>query len=189
MQKIVQTDHHGKFMPNITTSAPKDIQKVIVKLPQIELVGITCRTNNDQIFKCDPSTNIIAATVQKYFHNELFQKISHRKNPGVTYCVYTNYESDFTGDYTYFIGEAVESFDDAEPEFQKLTIPPQTYAKFTNQPGPMPNVCIEMWKSIFKMTPVDFEGKRSYIADFELYDERSADHQHVILDIYIGIKA
>lgn len=163
------------------------MQKTITKLKEIKLVGITTRTNNAQLFESDPSTNKVAATVQKYFHNALPEKIQNRKNPGTTLCVYTQYESDFNGDYTYFIGEEVTSFEDVSEAFETLTIPAQKYAKFTNGPGPMPAVCIDMWKAIWEMQPSDFSGKRSYIADFELYDERSRDHQNVTLDIYIGI--
>jgi predicted transcriptional regulator YdeE len=32
-----------------------------------------------------------------------------------------------------------------------------------------------------------FGGKRAYIADFEVYDERSRDPDNTIVDIYIGI--
>lgn len=46
------------------------------------------RTNNTQIFERDPSTNKIAATVQKYFHNGLAEKILSRKNPGTTFCLF-----------------------------------------------------------------------------------------------------
>ena len=74
------------------------MQKIIATLTELKLVGITTRTNNTQIFERDPSTNKIAATVQKYFHNGLAEKISSRKNPGTTFCVYTNYESDVNGD-------------------------------------------------------------------------------------------
>lgn len=164
------------------------MQKTVAQLPAIKLVGITCRTNNAHIFESNPSTNQIAAAVQKYFQNGLFDKIPNRKNPGTTYCVYTNYESDFTGDYTYFIGEEVISFENAEPEFQQLSIPSQHYIKFTNHPGAMPGVCIDMWKKIWVMPSADLGGERAYIADFEVYDERSRDHQNVTLDIYIGVK-
>lgn len=164
------------------------MKKTKLELPEIKLIGITTRTNNVHIFESDPSTNKIAATVQKYFHNGLAEKIHSRKNPGTTFCVYTNYESDFTGDYTYFIGEEVTSFEGIDEGFETLTIPPQDYVKFTNQPGPMPEVCIDMWKAIWTMKPSDFGGDRAYIADFEVYDERSRDHQNVILDIYIGAK-
>lgn len=164
------------------------MQKTLSALPEIKLVGITTRTNNAQIFAADPKLNKIAATVQKYFHNGLAEKIKDRKNPGTTFCVYTNYESDENGDYTYFIGEEVISFEGVDKEFETLTIPFQDYAKFTSNPGPMPNVCIDMWKDIWKMNSSDFGGKRAYIADFEVYDERSQDHNNVVLDIYIGIR-
>ena len=164
------------------------MQKTTTLLPEIKLVGITARTNNAHIFEGDPSTNIIAATVQKYFYNGLAERINGRKNPGTTFCAYTNYQSDLNGDYTYFIGEEVTSFDKVDKEFETLTIPAQDYAKFTNQPGPMPVVCIDMWKNIWKMSALDLGGSRAYIADFEVYDPRSSDHNNAILDIYIGIK-
>lgn len=165
------------------------MEKTILHLPGMKLVGVTARTNNASLFISNPSNNIVAATVQKYFYNQLAEKISNRKNPGTTLCIYTNYESDFNGDYTYFIGEEVASFNNIDSNFEQLTIPPQTYVKFTNQSGPMPTVCIDMWKNIWNMSDDELGGKRSYIADFEVYDKRSQDHQNVILDIYIGINS
>lgn len=165
------------------------MKKEIKTLSEIKLVGITTRTNNAHIFEPNPATNKIAAIVQKYFHEALAEKIVHRKKPGTTYCVYTNYESDFMGDYTYFIGEEVTTFVDLPEEFSKLTIPVQNYAKFTNGPSPMPEVCINLWQQIWQMKPEELGGERAYIADFEIYDERAIDHQNVILDIYIGVKA
>jgi predicted transcriptional regulator YdeE len=88
------------------------MQKAIARLDGIKLVGIMVRTNNDTVFESDLSTSPIAATVQKYFHQGLSGKIPARKNPGTTFCVYTNYESYFTGDYTYFIEEEVTSFEE-----------------------------------------------------------------------------
>lgn len=163
------------------------MKKTITTLPEIKLVGITTRTNNTQIFEINVETNKIAATVQKYFHNGLAEKLNNRKNPGTTFCVYTNYESDENGDYTYFIGEEVNDFDDIPEGFETLVIPTQNYAKFTNQAGPMPQACIQMWKDIWQMNPAELGGKRTYVADFEIYDERSRDHNNVILDLYIGI--
>lgn len=164
------------------------MQKTTATLTEIKLVGISARTNNANMFEMNPTNNKIVSTVQKYFQGGLPEKINNRKKPGVTYCVYTDYESDFTGDYTYFIGEEVDSFDDLPEGFVTHTIPTQLYAKFTNGPGPMPGVCISMWQQIWQMTPEDFKSQRAYIADFEVYDERSLDHQNVTLDIYIGIK-
>ena len=108
------------------------MKKALIDLPGKKLVGITTRTSNAKIFESAPATNPIAATVQKFFHTGLSAKINNRKRPGTTYCVYTKYESDHNGDYTFMIGEEVDSFDHVGAEFETLEIPAQNYAKFTN---------------------------------------------------------
>lgn len=162
------------------------MQKDIIQLASIKLAGITTRTNNAS--EMDPERAKIGLTQQAYFASQVAdKKIANRKNPNTTLCVYTDYESDFTGDYTYFIGEEVSSFDGMDECLERLIIPAQTYAKFTNNPGPMPKVCIDMWKQIWQMQAPDLGGNRAYIADFEIYDERSRDKQNTRLDIYVGL--
>ncbi len=162
------------------------MQKEMAVLPVIKLVGITARTNN--ISEMNQATAKIGATIQKYFSEGLPGKILHRKNPGRTYSVYTEYESDWNGDYTYFFGEEVTSFDDMSEDLISLTIPAQNYVKFTDGPGVMPAVCISLWQKIWQLNSDDLGGVRGYIADFELYDERAVDPQNTVLDIYLGIK-
>lgn len=161
------------------------MQKKLVKRIEMKLVGIKVRTNNKN--ELDPNKGKIFPLVQKYFHQNLGIQIPHRLHPGTTLCAYTEYESDHTGEYTYYIGEEVSSFDNTGDHFETLVIPEQTYAVFTNGPGSMPDVLRKPWEEIWKMSPKDFGGKRNYRVDFELYDERASDHQNLILDIYIGI--
>lgn len=153
-------------------------------LGEIKLVGITVRTNNAA--EMNQNDAKIGPTTKKYFQENLSQKINNRKNPKKTYCVYTDYESDFTKDYTFFIGEEVTGFEKVISPFEALTIPKQNYIKFTDS-GVMPAVCIDMWKAIWAMKPSDLGKGRSYLADFEVYDGQSFDDQ-ITLDIYIGIK-
>ena len=47
-------------------------------------------------------------------------------------------------------------------------------------------VKINLWNKIWKMK--ELENRRSYIADFEVYDHRSIDPSNAIVDIYIGVK-
>ncbi len=164
------------------------MRKVTVILPEIKLVGISTKASRDSRFESDSLLNPIVTTVKRYFHNGLAEKINDRKNPETTLCVYANYEDKESKNYTYFIGEEVTSFEDVDQEFETLVIPVQNYIKFTNQPGPMPSACINMWKDIWEMKASDLGGERACIADFEVYDERSTDHANVTLDIYIGIK-
>lgn len=155
-------------------------------LNELKLVGITVRTNNTDEAKVE--TGKIFPIVQQYFHQQMADKIHHRTKPGVTICAYTEYESDHTGDYTYFIGEQVESFDTIPDGFTTLSVPAQRYAKFTNGPGAMPEVLREPWEKIWTMNESDFGGKRRYHTDFEVYDERAADHENIVLDIMIGLE-
>jgi len=162
------------------------MQQVEVKMQEIKLVGISVRTSNAQEF--NKTDGKIFPCVQRYFHKALFEQIPNRKKPGTTFCAYTEYESDYNGAYTYFIGEEVTSIDSPLPEeFQTLIIPSQYYAKFTTEPGPMPDVLGNAWQSIWEMSPEQLGGSRNYQTDFEIYDERAADHHNVVLDLYIGI--
>lgn len=163
------------------------MKHVVIEKPEIRLVGICVRTNNKQeVNKMDGK---IFPLVQKYFHEALAEKILHRKHPGTTLCAYTDYASDEHGDYTYYIGEEVSFFDEKLPkDFKTLIIPKQTYARFTTDPAPMPDVLLNVWKTVWNSTPKDLGGKRTYAVDFELYDERAADHQKIVLDLYIAIK-
>lgn len=164
------------------------MKKTMTKRSEMKLIGITVRTNNVQ--ETDKLNGKIFPCVQQYFHQALCEKIPNRKAPGTTICAYTNYESDHTGDYTYFIGEEVTSTDTSTPEgFETLVIPEQDYAIFTNGPAPMPEVIVDAWEAIWKMDAKDLGGKRNYQTDFEVYDERAADHNNIILDIFIGVTA
>jgi len=162
------------------------MQKTQIQLPEIKLVGLKVRTATQR--ECDTSTAKIGPCVQRYFQEEIAEKIPHRKNPGTTLCAYTDYESDFRGEYTFYIGEEVSSFDDIPHVVETHTIPPQAYTKFTTEPGPMPNVVIKAWQDIWNMAPEILGGERRYHTDFEIYDERAKNPQNTILDLYIGLK-
>ncbi len=163
------------------------MDKITTEGREVKLVGVTVRTNNKNLFDSDQSKNNVAAIVMKYFHEGLAEKISNRTKAGTTYCAYTEYETGHhTGDYTYFIGEEVDSLDNIPEGFVSLIIPAQKYMKFTNGPASMPKVCIDIWKEIWKDQVL--EADRSYIVDFEIYDERALDYNNVVLDIYIGVK-
>lgn len=150
-----------------------------------KIIAKTIRTNNT--IEQDPNQMQIGSTVQHYFQNQFMELIPNRSTPGTTYCGYTEYETDHTGEYTYFIGELVDEVTTIPEGFSVIEIPNQTYAKMTVGPGQMPKILIDAWVQIWKMTDHDFGGRRSYAVDFEVYDERARDPSSAELDIYIGI--
>jgi len=162
------------------------MKKEKVSLGELTLVGIKVRTNNSN--EMSPETSKIATQANLYWRQGLANNIKHRVAPGVTYCVYTDYDSDEHGEYTYFIGEAVDSANDQNlSQFKALIIPKSRYQKFTTEPGKIPNVIIAAWQALWEMDENDFGGKRKYLADFEVYDQRASDPNNAVVDIYIGL--
>jgi predicted transcriptional regulator YdeE len=157
-----------------------------IQLPSMIIVGLYARTRNAA--EMDPGQAQIGMTAQRYFQEQWAEKIPHRKTPGTTYAVYTEYESDVQGPYTYVIGEEVTEAVYLPEKLKAFTNPAQTYIKFTTQPGPMPQVVIDAWQEIWQMTEIELGGPRGYRADFELYDARACDPQKTIVDLYIGVK-
>ena len=163
------------------------MQKTITTKPEIMLVGISVRTNYEQ--ELDKMKGKIFPCIQRYFHEKLFEIIPNRTNPDTTFCAYTNYDSNYQGAYTYFIGEEVALRTPPLPEgFQQLIIPSQKYVNLTTAPAPMPEVIVNAWKDIWKMSSVELGGNRRYHTDFEIYDDRAKDHQNIVLDIWIGLE-
>ena len=90
----------------------------MIQLPSINLVGITTRTSNKR--EMDEARARIGAHVGKYHGESISDKILHKTNPSRTICAYTRYASDAHGDYTYFIGQEVSSFDGQDEDLALL---------------------------------------------------------------------
>lgn len=164
------------------------MQKQSTQLPEIKLIGLTVRTKNAD--EMDPQTSKIAPLSGAYWSNDTASLFAHRTNPSRTFAVYTEYESDENAEYTYFIGEEVDSFEGQDLEtFSTLTIAPRAYTQFTTESGAMPGVVIDAWQAIWQMDGSDFGAKRSYQADFEIYDHRAADPINAMIDIFIGVES
>jgi predicted transcriptional regulator YdeE len=69
----------------------------------------------------NPAIAKIGAYTTKYL--VLSATLGPNKQPSKTYCVYTEYESDFKGEYTCFIGQEANSKGNIPTDFQ--TIPTQ----------------------------------------------------------------
>lgn len=171
------------------------MKQMIINFPEIKLVGISERTNNTN--EGNASTAKIGPTVQKYMQGNIPTQIQNRVRPNVNFCAYTSYELekiinpekyDYNGDYTYFIGEMVNSFEGVSSDLRTLTIPAQRYIKFTTSKGAMPGIIVNAWTAIWEMTSIETSEERSFIADFEVYDEDASDFQNAIVNIYLGIK-
>ena len=88
--------------------------------------------------------------------------VDARQNDAV-YCVYCEYEGDFTGAYTVVIGCAVDADAAASEGMKKIRIKAGKFAAF-EPVGELPMSIWETWAEIWK-TPLD----RRYQADYDRY--------------------
>jgi predicted transcriptional regulator YdeE len=98
-------------------------------------------------------------------------------------ALYTEYESDEHGEYTFVLGGKSGLADGLVLK----TVPAGRYAVFTSERGPVQKVVVETWLRIWSELP-SAKGLRSYIADFEVYDQRAADPANAVVDVYVGVK-
>jgi len=79
------------------------------------------------------------------------------------YCVYCEYEADFSGAFTVLIGCAVDADAEIPPAMKRLAIEAGIFAVF-EPVGELPRSVFETWAEIWK-TPLE----RRYQADFDRY--------------------
>jgi predicted transcriptional regulator YdeE len=104
-----------------------------------------------------------------------------------TIALYTEYESDEHGEYTFVLGGKSGPAGGVPDGSAMKTVPSGRYAVFTSERGPVQKVVVETWQRIWSELPAA-GNLRSYVADFEVYDERASDPATAVVDIYVGVK-
>ncbi|NPC93044.1 AraC family transcriptional regulator [Bacillus sp. WMMC1349] len=104
------------------------------------------------------------------------------KNEGSQIALYSNYESDEYGTYTFSLG----SFTELQPEqstHNVITLPASTYAVFVSRRGLVEEVVLETWQEIWTW---DKKSLRTYTGDFEVYDH-IMDQKDAQVAIYVAV--
>jgi predicted transcriptional regulator YdeE len=154
--------------------------KTIVIEP-IQLIGIETRTTNSNEIN---GNGKIPQIIQSFYSNVL-HKISDRDGDQIL-AVYTDYESDEHGEYTYFIGAKVKESCSIPDGMVKRTIPSARYQIIPSETGKIPEIVLNAWQNIWQ--DADLKNRRTYTTDFELYDENCLGTDKVRVDIYIAVK-
>jgi predicted transcriptional regulator YdeE len=149
-----------------------------VMLPARIAVGIERRTCNAD-GRC---LKDIPACWQEFLATKAASRIPHRARPPVMYAIYSEYTTDWTGEYSYLLGCGVTKTDKIPKGLAARHIPAQTYAHFRAQ-GPMPDAVVGVWGGIWGT-----DLPRTYLCDFEVYDARFTDKKNPEVDIYVGIR-
>lgn len=148
-----------------------------IKLEEITLVGISIRTNNERA----QSQGDIAKLWEEFFAKNIISKVENKISDEI-YCVYTNYESNFTGDYTTFLGCAVsKAHNESSDNLETLIISADNYRKFISE-GELPNCVLQTWQHIWVT-----EYPRAYKADFDIYGVEAQNPTNAKVTTYLSI--
>ena len=156
----------------------------IVERPRFTVVGISIRTSDANE---GSGKGAIPQQWDRFMKEDLLSKIPNKVDSNIL-AVYTDYESDANGAYTFMIGAQVSSADDVPPGMVAKEVLPGRYAVFTTEKGFVGMVVPQTWSHIWAVPKSAPEGNRAYRADFEVYDQRAANPLNAQVDIYVGIK-
>ncbi len=148
----------------------------IVEIEEFSIIGITIKTINKE----GKSQKDIGELWGQFMAQNLISQIPNLKSSEI-FCIYTDYETDFTGEYLTILGCKVNSLDKIPEGFIGRKIPKTKYRHY-KAIGKIPDCVGDVWSQIWQSNI-----NRSYIADFDVYGEKSKDPQNAEVDIYLSV--
>ena len=118
------------------------------------------------------------------FYTNLPPKEADQLQNTVNKLTTTDYETDYTGNYTAIIGCKVNSLDNIPEGLRTWEFNGGTYRKFIAK-GKMPEAVLKSWKDIWDKDAI---LNRTYTADFEIYDPKSQQEENATVEIYISVE-
>lgn len=152
----------------------------VKQLNTIYMIGLTMRaaeSNQDSLSRQD-----YGQLWQTFEASEFYDKIPNKTGNEIL-AVYHSYDEEFVGSFKYFVGCKVIQGTEAPEGMERFEIPAGNYAKFMVH-GEIPDCTASAWRTIG-----DVDLNRAFIVDFEVYDERSANRDNAVIDIYLSVKA
>jgi predicted transcriptional regulator YdeE len=172
---VVQIALHGQVQASAVS------QDMIDK--PFYVAGCVIRTNNaDEI----GGNGKIGPLWQRFMQQNLAGQIPNRSGSSLI-VVYSNYASDEKGDYDYLLGVPVSSVGDLPAGVTLKKVEPGAYGVILTEKGQMPGVLQAAWARVWKMSPAELGGKRAFVTDYEIYDQRSANMQSAQVEIHVGL--
>jgi len=148
-----------------------------VTLEQAYIIGIAIKTIN----KDQQSANDINKLWERFWGENIAGKVPNKLNEDI-YCIYTEYEGDFTQPYTTLIGYAVSSLNEIPEGMTGITIEHGDYMKLTATGKLSDGIVINEWSKVWQS-----DLPRNYKSDFEVYGANT-DLDHAKIDIFVGVK-
>ncbi|WP_197407143.1 zinc ribbon domain-containing protein [Bacillus paralicheniformis] len=135
----------------------------------------TVTSNRDEVSEKGKIPSMWSLYREKFPHTE---RQDIRRD---TIALYSDYETDEHGTYTFSIGTFV---DQQEKTANLISLPASEYAVFVSKRGRIAEVVFETWQEIWTW---DEKNLRTYTGDYEVYDEQAENPENAQVAIYVAV--
>ncbi|MDU1903951.1 MAG: GyrI-like domain-containing protein [Dysgonomonas sp.] len=147
-------------------------------LEAFTVVGISVRTIN----KDGKGIKDIGELFHRFFAENIIATIPNKISDEF-YCIYTDYESDFMGEYTTILGCKVSGTENLPEGLVVKQVPACKYRKYSAQ-GKIHEAVGQIWTHIWQSPDTD----RAYIADFDVYGAEAQNPENAKIYTYLSVK-
>lgn len=162
-----------------------EMNLIKLHVDKFTVAGLEARTSNAQEATGDgPISKLWGRLHSDNFLAQLPNRVDSR-----IVAVYSDYQSDKDGPYTYLLGAKVSSANDLPPGVVSRTVVSGTYAMFTAEGGAPPDMVVNLWKRIWSLEKPD-QLHRAYKTDYEVHYSGPAGNNKATarVDVYIGVQ-
>lgn len=143
------------------------------------IIGISVRTRNSDI---EQLTRDMQGLWNKFLSENLLSQIPNKLNNSI-YCVYTDYESDYNGNYTAFLGAQVSNLNEIPDGLEGKQVVGGEYQKHIAKGNLNDGIVYNAWTKIWNS-----DISRAYSADFEVYTEKAHNPLDAEVEIFVAVK-
>ena len=150
----------------------------ITHLESFKVIGIRVSTTNEN----GQGAIDIPQLWERFMTENIAVRIPNKIDNSIL-SIYTNYEKDQTKSYDTILGCKVSSLDEIPEGLIGQEFTKANYAKFTAKGNLNEGIVYSTWLDIWKK-----DINRTFISDFEVYDERAQNPADAIVDIFVGVQ-
>lgn len=141
------------------------------------IAGISVRTHNAD----NKAAEDLGKLFSCFFSEQIMTQIPDKATDEV-YCLYTDYESDFTGEYTAILGCKVSSVRNLPEGIVYKEIPAGKYHRYQSQ-GEVHQAVGRTWNHIWNSPGIP----RAYLADFDVYGREAQDPANAKVFTFLSV--
>ncbi len=149
-----------------------------IKIEPFNIVGISVRTDNNN----GKGSEDISKLWQQFISESVLDKIPNKVDNTI-YCIYTEYDGDYTHPYTAILGCKVNKLDSIPHGLVAKQFGYGSFNKYVATGNIFAGSVFNKWQEIWNL-----DISRAYTYDFEVYGDKAINPENAEVEIFIAVK-